>query len=461
MPGISNDEFDNILRDQAMRNLERLSLFEPPPPPPPPPPEASPGPQVEKTELQKLAWTVANSLNETKKPKGFWARLRLWVAQVFAKWIGEIGGILGAPRIFDFGLTFRLFKRWSEDNMDTINAAKQRQVFGGKGDIDWQTTFLPFMESMGMYLRDVQSHTDAWAMYRLYKDGGPKTLSGEAIKEYLKAHTEIDNLARVWGMRFLPICDLADLSPSTGRPKYDGPYCGMFFSTDKNADKPFIGLAFKGTSPVNIKEWAVDFNYQLTPAAQEYYDQTQVKVSQGVYDSLFGNYPGKGVPYKQILDALRDQATKLPNTTGQPVNVHVTGHSLGGSYSTLCYAQLLCDVAPSSPGAGEVVMGDEYTFGAPRVGSNLWAKLNSTIVDIQRGRSWRIVNNHDLVPMVPPTTLQKGRDFRHIDTGVHIWPYKAPEMIKSEIDGKKPKKYPIYSILYLIPTIIKVLDHRK
>lgn len=462
MPGISNEVFDNILRDQAVRNLERLSLFEPPPPPPPPPPESFPGPQVEKTELQKLSWAVANSLNETTKPSGFWARLRLSVAQFFAKWIGEIGGMLGAPRILDFGLTLKLFQRWSEDNMETIDAAKRRQVFGGKGDIDWQTAFLPFMESMGMYLRDVQAHADAWAMYRIFKDGGPKALSREAVDLYLAAHKEIDKLAQVWGMRFLPICDLCDLSPYTGHPRYDGPYCGMFFTTEEQSDKPFIGIAFKGTSPVNVKEWAVDFNYQLTPAAQEFFDGTQVKVSQGVYDSLFGNFPGKGVPYKQILNAVRDQASKLPNTRGQAVNVHVTGHSLGGSYSTLCYTQLLIDVAPSNPAAGEIIMGDEYTFGAPRIGSNLWSKLNTTLVDVHRGRSWRIVNNHDLVPQVPPTTLQrKQRDFHHIDTGVRIWPHKGPEQIPSEIGKKNPKKYPIYSILYLIPTIIKVLDHRK
>ena len=461
MPGLANDLYENILRDQAKSNLERLSLFEPPPPPPPPAPQSAPGPQIEKTELQKLAWAVTSSLNETTKPSGFWAGLRLWVTKTFATWIGEIGGMLGAPRILDFGFTLKLFTRWSEDNMETIDAAKRRQVFGGKGDIHWATTFLPFMESMGMYLRDVQAHTDAWAMYRNFKDGGPEGLASDAVELYLAAHNEIDKLAQVWGMRFLPLCDLCDLSPN-GSPRYDGPYCGMFFTTEQQSDKPFIGIAFKGTSPLNLKEWAVDFNYQLTPAAQEYFGGTQVPLSQGVYTSLFGNFPGKGVPYEQILTATRLAAAKLPNTSGRAVPAHVTGHSLGGSYSTLCYTQLLIDVAPSNPGPGEMMMGDEYTFGAPRTGSDEWARLNLTLVNAQRGRSWRIVNNHDLVPQVPPTTLQrKQRDFHHINTGVHIWPYKAPEQMPTEIDKKNPKRYPIYSILYLIPSLIMVFDHRK
>ncbi|KAG8169445.1 hypothetical protein KVR01_000190 [Diaporthe batatas] len=461
MPALSNDLYESILRDQAKKNLERLSAFEPPPTPPQPHLESPSSHQVHKTEIQKVTWAVTSSLNQTTKPSGIWSTLRLWVAKVFATWVGEFAGILGAPRILDFGLTLKLFTRWSEDNIDAIDAAKQRQVFGGKSDINWETTFLPFMESIGMYLRDVQAHKDAWVKYRTFKDGGRKGLASEAIDLYVAAHSEIDKLAQVWGMRFPPICDLCDLSPN-GQPRFDGPYCGMFFTTEHQSDKPFIGVAFKGTSPINLKEWAVDFNYQLTPTAQEYFGGTQAPVSQGVYTSLFGSYPGKGVPYQQILKATRFAASKLPNTSAMAVPLHVTGHSLGGSYSTLCYTQLLIDVAPSNPTAGQLMMGDEYTFGAPRIGSNEWAGLSTTLVNVQRGRSWRIVNNHDLVPQVPPTTLQrKQRDFHHVDTGVHIWPYKGPQQTPSEIDKPNPKCYPIYSLLYLIPSLIMVLDHRK
>lgn len=463
MPALANEDndvYENLLREHAKRNLERLSLFEPPPPRPPRPPPSSPGAQPRKTQFEKLSLAVTSSLNKTKPPS-LWSRLRHWVATWIATWIGEIGALLGAPRITDFGLASRLLTEWSHDNMENIDVAQRVQVFGGKGDINWQTSFLPFMESIGMYLRDVQAHTDAWAMYRAFKDGGPKGLADEAIELYLDAHKEIDMLAQVWGMRFVPLCDLCDVAPNR-QARWDGPYCGMFLTTKKQQDRPFLGIAFKGTSPVNIQDWAVDFNYQLIPAAQGYFDGTQVPVSQGVYTGLFGNFPGKGVPYNQILSATRDAASKLPNTSGRPVPAHVTGHSLGGSYSTLCYTQLLIDVAPSNPGAGEMMMGDEYTFGSPRIGSNEWARLTNKLVEVQRGRSWRIVNNHDLVPQVPPTTLQpKERNFHHIDTGVHIWPYKEPAQLPSEVDQPNPKPYPIYSILYLIPSLIMVLDHRK
>lgn len=460
MPALANNVYDDLVREHAKRNLERLALFEPPPPPLPPPPPSSPGAEPEKTQFEKLSVAVTASLNETKPPS-LRSKIRHWVATRLATWIGEIGAMLGAPRIMDFGLALRLLTKWSYDNMDNIKAAQGVQVFGGKGDINWQTAFLPFMESMGMYLRDVQAHTTAWGMYRTFKKGGPLALAQEAIGLYLDAHKEIDKLAQLWGMRFLPLCDLCDVSPDN-QARWDGPYCGMFFTTEKQQDKPFIGIAFKGTSPVNIKDWAVDFNYQLWPATQEYFDGTQAPVSKGVYTGLFGTFSGKGIPYKQILSATRVAASKLPNTSGRPVPAHVTGHSLGGSYSTLCYTQLLIDVAPSNPGVREMMMGDEYTFGAPRIASNQWSKFTNKLVEVQRGRSWRIVNNHDLVPRVPPTTLQPTElDFHHIDTGLHIWPYKEPEQLPSEVDQPNPKPYPVDSILYLIPSLIMVLDHRK
>lgn len=206
----------------------------------------------------------------------------------------------------------------------------------------------------------------------------------------------------------------------------------------------------------------MDFNYQLIPAAQEYFAGTRAMVSQGVYTGLFGDFDSEGIPYTQILGAMRDTARKLHNTSHRAVPAHVTGHSLGDSYSTLCYTQLLIEIAPSNPGAKETIMGDEYTFGAPRIGSNEWAKLASELADVQRGRSWRIVNNYDLVPKIPPTTLQPTQlDFHHVNTGVHIWPYKGPARLPSEIDQPNPKPYPIYSVLYLIPSLIMVLDHRE
>ncbi|KAF4869029.1 hypothetical protein CGCSCA1_v011714 [Colletotrichum siamense] len=50
------------------------------------------------------------------------------------------------------------------------------------------------------------------------------------------------------------------------------------------------------------------------------------------------------------------------------VRRHVAGHSLGGAYSSFCYAQILIDDA--KPTQEKVQMGEDHTFGCPRIGSN-------------------------------------------------------------------------------------------
>ncbi|KAK0642882.1 heterokaryon incompatibility protein-domain-containing protein [Cercophora newfieldiana] len=64
-----------------------------------------------------------------------------------------------------------LLKKWSANNMDSINKAKEKdaQVFGGHADISWPTAFLPFTESTAMYLRDWGFLLEAWKRYRVYK----------------------------------------------------------------------------------------------------------------------------------------------------------------------------------------------------------------------------------------------------------------------------------------------------
>ena len=71
--------------------------------------------------------------------------------------------------------------------------------------------------------------------------------------------------------------------------------------------------------------------------------------------------------------------------------VWVTGHSLGGALAVLLAATLM--------ETGIKVSG-LYTFGAPRVGDEEFAnRLNDELSD---GAHWRVVNEEDLVPHLPP-----------------------------------------------------------
>ena len=84
-----------------------------------------------------------------------------------------------------------------------------------------------------------------------------------------------------------------------------------------------------------------------------------------------------------------------------------------------------------APGGMPIAMGDEYTFGAPRVGSDDYAELNAKLVYYQAGQSWRVVNDQDIVPQIPPTEIPpetpERLQFHHIDNGMRIFPHKGPE----------------------------------
>lgn len=111
-------------------------------------------------------------------------------------------------------------------------------------------------------------------------------------------------------------------------------------------------------------------------------------MSEGVYTSLFGKLDGEdNTPYGLVLARIRERASQVPNSTGRPISIHFTGHSLRGSYASMCYTQFLIDVAPSLPGAGEIIMGDEYTSGSPRVGNKAWATITSKLVDVHSSQS--------------------------------------------------------------------------
>lgn len=409
---VQNTDIRHIL---AKKNLQRLATIEPPPKPLVPPPLA-----------------VTTPLQDT-------------LAQ------GDI--------------TLEVLQKWSSDNKDTVQKAIKSQVFGGKGDINWANAFFAFMEAAAVYLRDFDKHNKAVQKYRAYNaaqnnqesEEHCNCLQDEALQLYHDSYADIRTLALNWGMDYYPVCDLIAHSPH-GHASWDGPYCGAFVTTDAQKERPFIGLAFKGTNPESLTQWHVDFSFKLIASNMQLEKQ---KVSIGVYTGLFGNFGKENdqdTPYVAILEQLQLIASKLPNVTGEPAKIHVTGHSLGGSYSSLCYAAMM---RSDKMYVSELfTVGDEYTFGQPRIGDQGFAKLNRARVRESQGQSWRIVHNKDLVPQVPPV-MRSGNgflcwitswftkrdcestdlDFYHIDNGVHIFDNAKPIALKSEIDELPPPPF--------------------
>lgn len=365
----------------------------------------------------------------------------------------------GDLRLFDIVLD--ILKGWSEDNKASIKESIQKQAFGGKNPINWNIAFLPFMESCAVYLRDWGKLVEAWQLYSEYKDGGSNDEDklGFALSRYQEAHGDLEKLADVWNIQYVPICDLIAVSPE-GHVYWDGPFCGAFCTKDEQKASPFIGIAFKGTNPFRGKELMVDLSYALQ--SSDFLNGEAV--SEGVYGALFGKYKDLHgeIAYTFIIEQLGFLAQNLPKSDPSTnVRTHVTGHSLGGSYSSFCYAQLLID-ATAGKLPKVIAPGDQYTFGAPRVGSQKWALFNRESVLKHEGLTWRIVNNTDIVPQVPPTRLMSHQlDFYHVETGMRIFSDKAPVTIPTEIGGPLPEPYPIppHTIGEFIKSFIDTLNH--
>ncbi|CAI5937264.1 unnamed protein product [Closterium sp. NIES-65] len=89
-------------------------------------------------------------------------------------------------------------------------------------------------------------------------------------------------------------------------------------------------------------------------------------------------------------------------------HIMVTGHSLGGALSTL----FTYDLAQSDLKKQHGFTLSLYNFGSPRVGNHAFAARFNQLV----GDSWRIANDHDIVPRVPYVL------YKHVATGVVLRP---------------------------------------
>jgi len=142
------------------------------------------------------------------------------------------------------------------------------------------------------------------------------------------------------------------------------------------ANKELILLAFRGTK--SIRDWITDAKAAFVSW------RTFGKVHKGFHKAL--NYV-----WDDVITCIQDF-----HTNGQ--SVWLTGHSLGGALATLAFPQIV--------GLHMDVRG-MYTFGQPRTGNKTFAARFDAK---HRYRSFRVVNNEDLVTRIPPRLMT----YRHI-----------------------------------------------
>ncbi|EGG20270.1 Triacylglycerol lipase-like protein triacylglycerol lipase [Cavenderia fasciculata] len=167
-------------------------------------------------------------------------------------------------------------------------------------------------------------------------------------------------------------------------------------STDTQAyvatySNEYVYVAFRGS--MDIESWITNLQF-----LQETYP--------GVPDALVhsGFYNAYKSVQQQVQVALQNAVKACPTCK----QLYVIGHSLGGALASLCMA----DVVQWFPS----MYTESYTFGSPRVGNAYWVSYYNSI----QPNNYRIVNQDDLVPHVPPKGIIPIYD--HVPT--EVW-YKS------------------------------------
>ncbi|KAF9109890.1 hypothetical protein BGX27_007033 [Mortierella sp. AM989] len=257
-----------------------------------------------------------------------------------------------------------------------------------------------------------------------------ETQRNEAKRLLRESEREIDeNATREFGMRFTGISELKTLG---------GPFAGLFYNNDS------IVLVFKGTSVLAFNEYLLDVTIQRVDASEYLYGE----VHKGFYESLFpdplplnwyeeSTYD-KTNPFKTIMQTIFETARIGKQKTGKPVNLWLTGHSLGGALAALTMARLQMPLkdnidpllmedpvrsAQGQPGTKTVlqemlarfsddpdllVLRDCYSVASPKIGDSTFAEefgRNQLLFCREspyKSVYWRIVADKDVVPRLPP-----------------------------------------------------------
>ena len=137
---------------------------------------------------------------------------------------------------------------------------------------------------------------------------------------------------------------------------------------------------------------------------------------------------------KGIEQEIINIESKMINVGSKNAPIFLTGHSLGGAIANLAAAYLYKTNHP---------IHSVYTFGAPRVGCKNFRDIYNRF---DNGRSFRIVNRHDIVCRIPPRVLR----YKHvgelyylnsegtIHKGVNSW---KRLLLYLDPSGKEPKAY--------------------
>jgi len=127
---------------------------------------------------------------------------------------------------------------------------------------------------------------------------------------------------------------------------------------------------------------------------------------------------------RTVLDAVREFDRTLGKGATTPIQVDVTGHSMGGALALLCTLDLDALFLDPSRGPSELAIPPKtlsdrvrfrvFTYGEPRVGNLAFSRFAATIPRVQS--MTRTTYNYDPVPHLPPRFL----DYIHHGTELYL-----------------------------------------
>jgi triacylglycerol lipase len=146
------------------------------------------------------------------------------------------------------------------------------------------------------------------------------------------------------------------------------------------ANDEMIVIAFRGTEPEKLADWLVDAEIIQDPW-QEFFGEPNLGL---VHHGFTRNTLLVWGQLQQFVASAR--------TGGQ--SLWITGHSLGGAMALIAGAAFALSERQTVNGI--------YTYGQPRTGNRaIVVKCNQLL----RAVSFRVVNNRDIVPHVPPVFI--------------------------------------------------------
>lgn len=274
-------------------------------------------------------------------------------------------------------------------------------------NFDLEVSKLLMMLSALVYERDVGEYHKAACSAHYSKKSKKQFMCGrddltDAGRDLRKkldiADRKINQVANEWGLHYASVSELGTNT---------SPLCGAFWNPDFN----FIILAFKGTNPVEFKEWAVDLTFDYTDGRAWLPGYT--KVHAGFYNQLFPqqlNHATGAFPYTEIRTAINDIAKQIRATSySDHVNLFVTGHSLGAALACVFYSRAIAspkDFGQTEEGGNQVFVRDAYCFGTPVIGDpDCVSAFNQACHDRDLDHPqalWRVTNRRDAVATMLP-----------------------------------------------------------